>query len=326
VSSTSYFIMKGKAKYVQSKLDGNVYCKTNGKFTTHLLKNNIDEVEYVATYIILKGSLCPVCNLNYRRLDKSTWEWYGCCGKKDCIRKHISKTKLESFKDEEFRQAFYSKLIKTVSNYTPEHREAINERIRQAQAPGLEATKNKRRETCEQLYGDPTYSNREAIKAIKALVSIEEQTLINNKRYKTNEKLYGSFNTLYNTTSKFERDIIQCLFDFGTTGHTYLSETGQFYIGSQTGYWLYDFANHEHKKIIEFNGDFWHANPNKFKADDYIGRGVTRCLASEKWLRDEAKLKAAHDRGYQTLVIWEADYYANPETTIENTLIWLQQS
>lgn len=67
----------------------------------------------------------------------------------------------------------------------------------------------------------------------------------------------------------------------------------------------------EKRKIIEFFGDHWHANPNHFAPDDVV-RMVNK-TASEIWRKDETrnqKLKAA---GFDVLVIWESDYRDNPD-------------
>ena len=50
----SYFMIRGKAKYVLSKLDGQEYCKTNGKFAKHLLKHGLSEADYVERYPIAR--------------------------------------------------------------------------------------------------------------------------------------------------------------------------------------------------------------------------------------------------------------------------------
>lgn len=83
-------------------------------------------------------------------------------------------------------------------------------------------------------------------------------------------------------------------------------------------YVIYDI---KHKDcIIEFNGDYWHANPKTFK-DDAIIRGKT---ALEIQQRDMLKLKTAQDNSFRTMVIWESDYKSNPEKTIKEVINWIQ--
>lgn len=64
-----------------------------------------------------------------------------------------------------------------------------------------------------------------------------------------------------------------------------------------------DFINvNGQKKIIEFFGDFWHANPLKYKANDIMYRGLR---AKDIWERNKKRLKIYKKLGYNTLIIWE---------------------
>lgn len=85
---------------------------------------------------------------------------------------------------------------------------------------------------------------------------------------------------------------------------------------------VYDIAFEN--KIIEVNGDFWHANPSKYKADDVLQRGTYKTLAANKWKRDAYKAKVANDRGYEVMIVWESDFYADQDSTIERCIAWLK--
>lgn len=58
--------------------------------------------------------------------------------------------------------------------------------------------------------------------------------------------------------------------------------------------------------IIEYFGDFWHCNPEKWNADDYNKR--LHLTASEKWDYDERRLKILRSMGYNVFVIWESAF------------------
>ena len=75
------------------------------------------------------------------------------------------------------------------------------------------------------------------------------------------------------------------------------------------------------KRIIEFFGDYWHANPSKFSAGDMIKSKV----AENIWKRDETKLKALVDAGYQVLVVWESEYNMDKQGTIDKCIAFLTQ-
>ena len=56
---------------------------------------------------------------------------------------------------------------------------------------------------------------------------------------------------------------------------------------------------------MEVNGDFFHANPIKYKADDIIPLPRIKKTAQELWDKDERKKKIAEKFGYQVVYIWE---------------------
>lgn len=78
----------------------------------------------------------------------------------------------------------------------------------------------------------------------------------------------------------------------------------------------FDFYNPSTKKVIEFNGTFWHAKPTKYKAEDIIKCGEFNKTAKEIWLRDKQKLDIAKQQGYDVKVIWEDQYREDPEKII----------
>lgn len=81
----------------------------------------------------------------------------------------------------------------------------------------------------------------------------------------------------------------------------------------------YDFTFN--KKIIEFNGDYWHANP-KFYDKDFILKG--NITAENRWKIDEEKIKLAESRGYEVLVIWESDFIENSEHIINKCIKFIK--
>jgi very-short-patch-repair endonuclease len=74
------------------------------------------------------------------------------------------------------------------------------------------------------------------------------------------------------------------------------------------GYYFYDFTDIKNKKIIEYNGDMYHANPNKYKAKDNPHPFRKSMTSKEIWDKDSAKIKLAQDNGYEVLVIWDSEY------------------
>lgn len=71
--------------------------------------------------------------------------------------------------------------------------------------------------------------------------------------------------------------------------------------------------------IIEFNGDYWHANP-KIYANSALIRGSN---AVDIWHKDMLKLKTATDLGFKVLTIWEQEFKNNKVLTIERASKWM---
>ena len=85
--------------------------------------------------------------------------------------------------------------------------------------------------------------------------------------------------------------------------------------------YIYDIM--ANKKIIEYNGDFWHANPNIYPPNFINPR--TKIKAVDKWEIDRIKLQYARDQGYEVLVVWESDFKKNKEEIINQCIQFMTQ-
>lgn len=72
-------------------------------------------------------------------------------------------------------------------------------------------------------------------------------------------------------------------------------------------YYDFSYINENNKKIIEYNGDFWHANPMLYSAENVLSLRGFKKLASDIWKEDKKKIEMAKKYGYDVLVIWERD-------------------
>ena len=82
------------------------------------------------------------------------------------------------------------------------------------------------------------------------------------------------------------------------------------------------------QRVIEFNGDFWHANPKQYMQGDMLkfpgGRGHMQIIRAEDiWLRDANRYKELEQQGYKIMVVWESDYKKDKEGTIQKCLDFL---
>lgn len=75
-------------------------------------------------------------------------------------------------------------------------------------------------------------------------------------------------------------------------------------------------------KAIEFFGDYWHANPDIYIAEDII-LPSTHTTAAKQWKKDNDRLQVLKALGYDVLVIWESDYRTNPNETVNKCLTFL---
>ena len=63
--------------------------------------------------------------------------------------------------------------------------------------------------------------------------------------------------------------------------------------------------------VIEIYGDYWHANPLKYKEDDILSFPEKQYLAKEIWNRDFERINTIKNKGYSVLIFWENDINKN---------------
>ncbi len=81
-----------------------------------------------------------------------------------------------------------------------------------------------------------------------------------------------------------------------------------------------DFYIKDINLVIEFYGDFWHANPKKYNSLDFIKSPMNK-LAHNIWGEDYKRIKKIQERfDSLVIIIWENDYRNNKELIIKNTI------
>jgi len=83
--------------------------------------------------------------------------------------------------------------------------------------------------------------------------------------------------------------------------------------GMNKYYYEYDIKINNSNKLIEVNGDYYHANPIKYKENDiliFFGKEVS---VKNIWNKDKCKIDFAKKCKYSILVIWEYDISNNIE-------------
>jgi len=117
--------------------------------------------------------------------------------------------------------------------------------------------------------------------------------------------------------SKIELEFVRSLEKIiGDIEYSNLSEP--FYLWSENNkLYIYDI---KHKNcIVEFNGDYWHANPNRYKSTDLI-KGIS---SEAIWEKDKIKNELAISKGYNLMVVWESEYTSNKNLTLERVSKWI---
>lgn len=85
---------------------------------------------------------------------------------------------------------------------------------------------------------------------------------------------------------------------------------GESCIRGRNGYMFPDFI-YDNKKIIEFNGDYWHKNPLFYPESE-----ETRLV----WNRDSERKAELERLGYEVLVVWEHDFRDNKGAVVQKCL------
>ena len=80
--------------------------------------------------------------------------------------------------------------------------------------------------------------------------------------------------------------------------------------------YFYD-ATYQNKYVIEFHGDIFHGNPEKFGPDDHCFPYDKTITAKQLWEYDAKKKKVAKDNGYIYICFWE---HEKPEDAYKKLL------
>jgi hypothetical protein len=117
------------------------------------------------------------------------------------------------------------------------------------------------------------------------------------------------------TVSRAEKEIFSKIYQH--FGNAYRSLALPYNNGKN--YYVYDIV--VDNKIIEYNGDLWHANPSLY-SESYINP-ITKKTALEIWQKEENKEKVANEHGYQVYRIWESEYNKDKEGCIQKCISFL---
>jgi G:T-mismatch repair DNA endonuclease (very short patch repair protein) len=106
--------------------------------------------------------------------------------------------------------------------------------------------------------------------------------------------------------SKAEEDFFNVLIDNGIN----------FERGKCVSGFFPDGVIEDEKLIIEFYGDSFHCNPNKFSDSDQYCSWIKRTV-QQQWDRDKKRIAVFPKYGYKVLIVWESDWNSNQNDQIQ---------
>ena len=107
----------------------------------------------------------------------------------------------------------------------------------------------------------------------------------------------------------------------------YWTKNNEYMINNGNSFYLYDFTDIKKRRIIEYNGDQYHANPSIYKKNDmpHPYHKNNYFTAEKIWERDKVKKNHANKEGFEVLIIWDSEYNKNPKETLEKCLKFLNE-
>ena len=82
-----------------------------------------------------------------------------------------------------------------------------------------------------------------------------------------------------------------------------------------------DFCIVNKKIIIEYNGDYWHANPKKYNNTDVLKFPNKQAISVEELhKRDKKRIDTLTELGYKVYIVWEDDFINNRERVFKECI------
>ena len=103
----------------------------------------------------------------------------------------------------------------------------------------------------------------------------------------------------------------------------YGSKNNEYSINDNGKNYMYDFCDLDKRKIIEFNGDIYHGNPEIFKETDMPNPFKKGKTCKELWEYDNTKKNVANRNSFELLTVWEKDYRLHKNDEINKCLKFL---
>jgi len=97
-------------------------------------------------------------------------------------------------------------------------------------------------------------------------------------------------------------------------GHRAVTQYGV-YDREERKYRLYDLVFPDAKIAIEFHGDYWHANPERYAPSTVMYSNKTAPIIWEEDRKKQVCIK--RERGFELIVVWESEYERDAESVMQ---------
>jgi ribosomal protein S16 len=150
-------------------------------------------------------------------------------------------------------------------------------------------------------------------------------TELYNQKVENRNSYFGCSKKGYSFISQELFDRIK---DFYADGNNlyYATNNKEYSIKKSTsnGYWLFDFTDLSNNKIIEFQGDIFHANPKIYKHDETPHPFYLEKKSSDIWREDQNKKNDAEKQNFKIHYVWYSEYLENKEKVFEDCIKFLK--
>lgn len=166
------------------------------------------------------------------------------------------------------------------------------------------------------------------VKCVEKYGEEEGQKIFSERQKKWQESLYKNGN-LKSGYSKVSQDLFFELLKYYENIEDlnyvmFAKKGGEFVLTSDEGFYRYDFTDTLNKKIIEYNGDSYHANPIIFTTTDTPNPFRKNITSEDIWRKDDIKIKLANRHNFDVLVIWDSEYRKEKNEVIKKCVKFLK--
>jgi hypothetical protein len=166
------------------------------------------------------------------------------------------------------------------------------------------------------------------LKCIEKYGEVVGKKIFTERQNKWQESLYKNGN-LKSGYSKVSQDLFFELLKYYENVEElnyimFAKKGGEFVLTNDDGFYRYDFTDLLNKKIIEYNGDNYHANPDTFIITDTPNPFRKNITSEDIWKKDDVKIKLANKHKFNVLVVWDSEYKKNKEKVIKKCLKFLK--